>query len=146
STLKTRETLLPLTVSLSAPGPVILTASVMSSSPPLRAIMPDSPSSKTMASAPAWAVAWATAARSEPAPPSARVVTWNVEGTMRSPSASKFGTKRFRPNGVRAARETGRDFLFRKRCNQDCAITNNLQERYHGEERPHGGGESTPRA
>src|SRR5215468_2355684 len=145
STWKTRERLLPLTVSLAAPGPVIARSPVMSSSPPVRAIVPVSPESKTMVSAPGWASAWATAARSEPAPLSARVVTWNVDGTMRSPSASMFGTKRFRPNGLRAVRETGRDFLFSKRCNQDSAIRNNLQQRNHRDERPHDGGESTPR-
>src|SRR5262245_57619227 len=146
STWKTRERLLPLTVNLSAPGPLIFTASVRSSSPPVRAIVPVSPLSKTMVSAPAGALAWATAARSEPAPASARVVTWNVDGTMRSPSASMFGTKRPRQTSLRPVREAGRDFLFSKRRNQDSAIRNNLQERNHTDERRHGGGRSTPRA
>src|SRR5215468_6439065 len=88
STWKTRERLPPLTVSLSAPGPLIFRPSVMSSSPPVRAMVPVSPSPKTMVSGPAWALAWATAARSEPAPASARVVTWNVDGTMRASSDS----------------------------------------------------------
>src|SRR5262249_2787934 len=81
-----------------------------------------------------------TAARSEPGPASARVVTWNVEGTMRSPSASMSGTKRSRPNGLRAVRETGRDFHLRKRCNQDSAIRKNLQQGNQTDERPHRGG------
>src|SRR5262249_11045500 len=51
-------------------------------------------------SAPGWALAWATAARSEPAPPSARVVTWNVDGTMRASSASS-------PSRARAGFRTG---------------------------------------
>jgi hypothetical protein len=88
STLKTRERLLPLTVSLSVPGQLIFRPSVMSSSPPVRAMVPVSPSSKTMVSAPAWALAWATAARSVPGPLSARVVTWKVDGTMRPSSDS----------------------------------------------------------
>src|SRR5262249_52049895 len=100
STLKTRERLLPLTVSLSAPGPLIFTSSVRSSWPLVRAIVPVSPSSKTMLSAPGWALAWATAARSEPAPPSARVVTWNTAGTSRRPSAPS-------PSRARAGFRTG---------------------------------------
>src|SRR5262245_17262528 len=71
-----------------------------------------------------------------PSPASARFVTWKVDGTMRSPSASMFGTKRFRPNGLRAGRATGRGFLYSNQCNQDCAIRNNLQERNHREKRP----------
>src|SRR5262245_33765087 len=146
STLKTRERLLPLTVSLAAPGPVIARSPVMSSSPPVRAIVPVSPESKAMVSAPGWALARATAARSEPAPLSARVGTRKVEGTMRSSSAARPGRKRFRQTSLRPVREAGRDFLFSKRCNQDSAIRNNLQERNHREERPHGGGESIRRA
>src|SRR5262245_27302084 len=88
STWKTRERLLPLTVSLAAPGPVIARSPVMSSSPPVRAMVPVSPAWKSMTSAPGWALARATAARSEPAPLSARVVTWNVDGTMRASSDS----------------------------------------------------------
>src|SRR5262249_27943558 len=142
STWKTRERLLPLTVSLAAPGPLIARSPVMSNSPPVRAIVPVSPESKAMVSAPGWALARATAARSEPGPASARVVTWKVEATMRSPSASTFGTKRSRPNGLRAVREAGQDVLFSKRCNQDSAIRNNLQESNHRDERPDGGCDS----
>src|SRR5262249_11753654 len=89
STWNTRERLPPLTISWSAPGPLIFRSSVMSSSPPVRAMVPISPSSKTMVSAPAWALAWPTAARSEPSPPSARVVTWNAAGTTRASSDSR---------------------------------------------------------
>jgi hypothetical protein len=94
STLKIREVLLPLTVSLSAPGPLMARSSVMSSSPPIRAIVPVSPGWKVMVSAPAWLLAWVMTSRSEPATPSASVVTWKTVGTTRSDRHSKAGTKR----------------------------------------------------
>src|SRR5262249_50713852 len=112
--------------------------------PPVRAIVPVSLSSKTMVSAPAWALAWATAARSEPAPLSARVVTWNTAGTMRPSSASRPGRKRSRPNCLRGVRETGRDF-FNNRFNQEVAMRKDLQERKHGHRRPRSGGAGTLR-
>src|SRR5262249_44879739 len=89
STWKTRERLPPLTVSLAAPGPSIFRSSVMSISPLVRAMVPVSPSLKTMVSAPGWALAWATAARSEPSPLSAKVVTSKTDGTMRPSSDSR---------------------------------------------------------
>ena len=74
STVKMREVLLPLTVSLSAPGPVIVRSCVMvGSSVPFRRMVPVT--WKLMLSAPAWVLAWVMAVRSEPATPSIRVVT-----------------------------------------------------------------------
>src|SRR5262249_11000312 len=51
-------------------------------------------------SAPAWALARVSAARSEPGPASARVVTWNAAGTRRRSSASS-------PSRARASLRTG---------------------------------------
>src|SRR5262245_53964818 len=139
STLRTREVWLPLTVSRSAPGPLIFRSSVTSSSPLVRAIVPVSPGWKMMMSAPAWALAWARAARSEPGPPSARVVTWKADGTMRSDSHSSAGTKRFPQDCLRPVRETGPDFPFSKRCNQDSAMRSTFQERKPRDKRPPAG-------
>src|SRR5262245_14769786 len=76
----------PLTVRALAPGPLIVRLSVMSNWPLVRAMVPVV--AKSIASAPGLALAAATAARSEPAPLSRRLVTVKVLGRQRSPRAS----------------------------------------------------------
>ena len=76
SILKIRDALLPLTASDAAPGPVIVTESLITISPEVSVIVP--PTVKLMVSAPAAPFALATAARRLPAPLSAVVLTVNV--------------------------------------------------------------------
>src|SRR5262245_40718684 len=105
---KTRLTPLPLTVKWPAVGPWTVTASVAANSPPVRAMVPASPGWKSTTSAPGWALAAAIAARSEPAPASARLRTVKVLGRLRSSSASSRGRRpggrERRADGRRAAR------------------------------------------
>ena len=96
---KTRLRSLPLTASRFAPGPSIRTSSVMRSSPLVRATVPRSPCAKSTTSAPGLVLAAVTAARSDPAPASARFQTVKVAGTVRSSSGrtpSRAAAARFR--------------------------------------------------
>jgi hypothetical protein len=86
---KTRLTPSPLTVRALAPGPLIVTPSVISSWPLVRAIVPVT--AKSITSAPGLALAAATAARSEPGPVSSRLVTVKVLGSLRSSRMSRHG-------------------------------------------------------
>ncbi len=74
---KTRVTSLPLTVTFFAPGPPIVTSSVMLSTLPSR-IVPFNPGANLIVAAPGLALAASIAARNEPGPPSERFVTVNV--------------------------------------------------------------------
>src|SRR5262245_204362 len=91
---KTRWALLPLTVNRPAPGPLTTRSSVISSSALVRPMVPCSPGAKLTTSGPGCALALAIAWRSEPAPPSARLVTVKALGTVRSSRASSRGLGR----------------------------------------------------
>src|SRR6266478_521995 len=98
ATSNTCEALLPLTVKLLAPGPVMVTLWLMSSSPLVSVMVwPSRPGAKTMVS-----LLWAAAisARSEPVPLSKLFSTVSVLGTQRSSSASSVGRKVGRAAGV----------------------------------------------
>ena len=56
-----------------------------------------------------------------------------IAGAMRSASHS-------RAEAGRPVRETGRDFLFSQRRDQDSALRGTLQDRNNKDKRPHGGG------
>src|SRR5262249_49165487 len=85
---KTRWVLLPLTVTLAAPGPWIVRFFVTASSPLVSVMVPLTAAGKGMVSPGGAAAIWA---RSEPAPLSLRLVTVRVLGTVRSSSASRRG-------------------------------------------------------
>ena len=92
---KTRLASLPLTDSLFAPGPLIVTLSVIDNSPLVSVMVPCSPLAKSIVS-PLWARP--ISARSEPVPWSCRFVTVKALGTLRSSSASRRSvcSRRFR--------------------------------------------------
>ena len=98
STWNTALAMLPLTVSMFAPGPVIVVAavSVNSSAPPVKVIVcgVSNRLEKTIESSPPSAFAWATAARNEPAPLSSVLVTVNCESSARPSSAITAGRTR----------------------------------------------------
>jgi len=108
---KTRAVLLPLTVMLLAPGPLMVRASVTLSSL-ASVIVPVKPWAKRIVSAPGLAFARLTASRSEPAPLSARFMTVNVPGTVRSSSRSTDGRTR---DGARALRRVSRAWRLREK-------------------------------
>src|SRR5436305_1181412 len=86
---------LPVKVSWLAPGPLIVRSSVMLNSPLalVRVMVPFNPPANLMTSAPGVVLAAVIAARSEPEPLSARLVTVKVLGTVRSSSTSRRGRK-----------------------------------------------------
>jgi hypothetical protein len=88
-TWKTRVALPPLTVSWLAFRPSIVRSSVTLSSPPalLRVMVPFNPLANWMTSAPGWVLAAVIAARSDPGPLSARLVTVKVLSRVRSSRA-----------------------------------------------------------
>src|SRR5947209_7276500 len=90
---KTRLLSLPLTDRCFAPGPLIVTLSVMSNSPLVSAMVPCSPLANAMVSGPRWALAAATAARRESGPLSLRFRTVKVLGKVRSSSCMSCGRK-----------------------------------------------------
>src|SRR5262249_57271100 len=104
-TSKTRLALLPLTVSLAAPGPSMVMLLVRFSWPPVKVMVPCRLGAKAM-TAPEVLSAAATAARSEPGTLSVRVVTRKVLGKVRFSSSSRQGRK---PAGRRPT--PGRRFL-----------------------------------
>ena len=87
-TEKTRDALLPLTVTTPAPGPWRSTESVMSSSPEVSVMVPVTPEANWMMLAPRLALESTIACRREPAPLSSVLITVNVESTRRSSSCS----------------------------------------------------------
>src|SRR5260370_6144206 len=90
-TSNTREAWLPLTVSWLAPGPVMVTLWLMSSSPLVNVMVwPSRLGAKTMVSL-LWAAAMS--ARSEPAPLSRLFRTVSVLGSQRSSRLSRQGLK-----------------------------------------------------
>ncbi len=92
STRKIRDESLPLTVSWSAPGPLIVISVVITNCPLVRMIVPVTPEAKLIASGPEFASAARTAPRSEPAPLSARLRTVKVLGKVRPSKTSRRGT------------------------------------------------------
>src|SRR5262245_30211673 len=91
-TSKTRLALLPLTVSLAAPGPLMVMLLVRRNWPPVRVRVPCRLGAKAM-TAPEVLSAAATAARNEPGTPSLSVVTRKVLGKVRFSSGSRQGRK-----------------------------------------------------
>ncbi|MBZ4193558.1 MAG: hypothetical protein LAE24_04540 [Candidatus Contendobacter sp.] len=76
---KIRESLLPLTASMFAPGPSMVRLPVISISPLVRTIVPGKTGLNSIVSLPAAALALTTASRNEPKPSSLRLVTVKVD-------------------------------------------------------------------
>src|SRR5262249_33670499 len=111
---KTRLASLPLTASLFAPGPLIVTLLVMSNSPPVSVIVPCSPLANVMASSPE-----ASPARKEPGPLSLVFRTVKVLGSVRSSSRNSCGRRR---GGRWAGRRRGaRDSFDKKAANMETS-------------------------
>src|SRR5262249_35950614 len=105
---KTRWALLPLTVTLPAPGPWMVRLWATSSSPLVSAIVPVRPLAKLIVSPLAEAAIWA---RSEPAPLLCRLATVKVLGTVRSSRVSRAGRER-----DRSRRRWARERPGHRRC------------------------------
>ena len=95
-TRRIREVLPPLTMTWLITGPWRSTSSVMASWPEVSVMVPLTPVSNWMISAPAWLLASRIACRSEPAPLSPVLITVNGESTPRSSSCSSRGRDRRR--------------------------------------------------
>src|SRR5262245_52631832 len=94
-TSKTRAAWLPLTVNRLAPGPLMVTLSVMRNSPLVRVMVPRTLVANAMVSGPGLLLAWPTAQRREPGLVlSRRSVTVKVLGRVRSSRASSRRTVR----------------------------------------------------
>src|SRR5262245_41592287 len=102
--LKTCEAWLPLTVSRSAPGPLIVRSWLTKSWPLVRLMVPFSPDWKLIRSGTAVLLASRTAWRSEPGPASFRLMTVKVAGARRSSRAAREKRGRDRAGALRVVR------------------------------------------